>query len=123
MDVIENKESNKREQISKNDEVNVSDGIEDLKVGKSSLHSYVDNVEIEYDKRNQVDMSDDKDSAERYDISKNNNKNLLVLMRNLSECIRQKKSKNKIQNQTKQKLMKDTRQKIKNYLKLLIAKK
>ena len=63
MDVIENKESNKREQISKNDEVNVSDGIEDLKVGKSSLHSYVDNIETESDKRNLVDISDDKDST------------------------------------------------------------
>ena len=49
----------------------MSDIVEDLKVGKSSLHKYVDNVETEYDKRNLVDMSDEKDSVERDEISKN----------------------------------------------------
>ena len=48
----------------------MSDVIEDLKVGKFISHKYVDNVEIESDKRNQVDTSYDKDSAERYEISK-----------------------------------------------------
>ena len=33
------------------------------KVGKLSSHKYVDNVDTESDKRNQVNMSDDKDSA------------------------------------------------------------
>ena len=44
--------------------------IEDLKLGKMSSHKYVENVETEYNKRNLVDMSDDKDSFERYEISK-----------------------------------------------------
>ena len=37
-------------QISKNDEVKVSDIVENLKVGKLSSHQYVDNVETESDK-------------------------------------------------------------------------
>ena len=57
--------------MSKNDEVKVSDIIEDLKVGKSSSHKYLDNVRTESDKINQVDMSDDKDYSEIYEISKN----------------------------------------------------
>ena len=36
-----------REQINKNDEVKVSDIVENLKVGKLSSHKYVDNVETE----------------------------------------------------------------------------
>ena len=67
----DNKESYEREHISKNDEVKVSDVIEDFKVGKLSSHKYVDNVETEPDKINQVGMSDDKDSSERDDINKN----------------------------------------------------
>ena len=49
----------------------MSDIVEDLKVGKLSSHKYVDNVETESDKINMVDMSDGKNSSERYDISKN----------------------------------------------------
>ena len=49
----------------------MSDIVEDFKVGKLSLHKYVDNVETEYDKINLVDMSDEKDSDERDEISKN----------------------------------------------------
>ena len=71
MDTSDNKDSDEREQISKNDEVKVSDVIEDLKLIKLSWHKYVDNVETEFDKRNQVDMSDEKNSSERYEISKN----------------------------------------------------
>ena len=33
--------------------------LENLKVGKFSSHKYVDNVEIESDKINMVDMSDE----------------------------------------------------------------
>ena len=66
----DNKDTDEREHVSKNDEVNISDGIEDLKVVKLSSHKYVGNVETESDKRNQVDMSDDNYSTERYDISK-----------------------------------------------------
>ena len=49
----------------------MSDVIEDLKLGKLILHKYVENVEIESDKINQLGMSDDNDSAEIDDISKN----------------------------------------------------
>ena len=47
----DNMESDKREQINKNYEVRVSDIVEDLKVGKISLHRYVDKVETELDKK------------------------------------------------------------------------
>ena len=57
--------------MNKNDEVKVSDIIEDLKVVKLSLHKYVDCVEIEYDKRKLVDMIYYRDSSERYETSKN----------------------------------------------------
>ena len=43
----DNIESEEREQINKNDEVKVSDVVEDLKLGKLSSHKYVDNVETE----------------------------------------------------------------------------
>ena len=47
----DNMESDEIEQINKNDGVKVSDISEDLKLGKSSSHKYVDNVETEYDKK------------------------------------------------------------------------
>ena len=71
MNMIENKGSDDTEQLSKNNEVKVSGIIEDLKVRKLSLHKYVDYFETESDKGNMVDMSDDKDSAERDEISRN----------------------------------------------------
>ena len=49
----------------------MSDIVEDLKVGKLSSHKYVDNVETYRDKRNQVDMSGERDYLERDEISKN----------------------------------------------------
>ena len=58
--MIDNKDSDGREQISINDEVKVSYIVEDLKMGKLSLHKYVENVETESDKRNLMDMSDEK---------------------------------------------------------------
>ena len=72
----DNKDSDEREQTSKNDDVKVSDIVEDLKVGKLSSHKYVNNVEIESDKRNMVDMNDEKDSAETDEISKKDEKTL-----------------------------------------------
>ena len=48
-DMSDNMDSDEREQISKNDEVKLSDIVEDLKVGKLSLHKYVDNVETDSD--------------------------------------------------------------------------
>ena len=71
MNMIENKGSDDTEQLSKNNEVKVSGIIEDLKVRKLSLHKYVDYFETVSDKGNMVDMSDDKDSAERDEISRN----------------------------------------------------
>ena len=41
----DNKEYDERGQMSKNDEVTVSDTVEDLKVGKPSSHKYVGNVD------------------------------------------------------------------------------
>ena len=71
MDMSDNKDSYEREEIGNNYEVKVSDVIEELKVGKLSSHYYVDNVETEPDKINQVDIIDDKDSTLRYKISRN----------------------------------------------------
>ena len=76
MVISEKNYSNEREQISKNDEVKVSGVIEDLKVGKLSSHQYEDNVETKYDKRNQVDIIDYKDSDERDEISRNDEETL-----------------------------------------------
>ena len=70
-DMSDSKDSDEIEQIRKNDEVRVSDTVEDLKVRKFSQHKYVGNVETESDKINLVDMSDEKDYVEIYEISKN----------------------------------------------------
>ena len=67
----DNMESNKREQIGKNDEVKVSDILEYLIVIKLSLHKYVENVETESDFKKQVNMSDKNESVERDEINKN----------------------------------------------------
>ena len=61
----------------------MSDIVEDFKVGKLSSHKYVNNVETESDRRNLVEISDEKDSIERDDISKMMKKHLLMLMNNL----------------------------------------
>ena len=47
----DNIDSERSEQISKNDEVKVSGIVEDLIVGNLSSHKYVDNVETESDKK------------------------------------------------------------------------
>ena len=49
----------------------MSDIIEYLKLGKLSLHKNLDNDGKEYDEINPMDISDDKNSDERYQISKN----------------------------------------------------
>ena len=41
----DDKDSDERDQISKNDEVKMSNVIEDLKLGKLSSHKNLDNVE------------------------------------------------------------------------------
>ena len=45
-------------------------------MGKLSSHKYVDNVDTESDKKNHVDMSDYRDSTERYGIGKNDEETL-----------------------------------------------
>ena len=45
MDMSDDKESNKRDQISKNDEEKVTEDIEVLKLGKLSSQKNIDNIE------------------------------------------------------------------------------
>ena len=54
----------------------MSDIVEDLRVGKLCSHIYVENVETESDKGNLVNMSDEKEFVERYEISKNDDETL-----------------------------------------------
>ena len=42
-----------------------------MKLIKFSSERYIDNVEKEYDERNWIDMSDEKDSDERYQMGEN----------------------------------------------------
>ena len=69
----DNVDTDEREHIDKNDGVKVYDIVEDLKVGKLSLHKYLDNVETGSDKTNLVDISEEKDSVEGDAIHKNDN--------------------------------------------------
>ena len=46
MDISDDKDSDERDQISKNNEVNVGDVIEYLKLGKLSSHKNLDMVDI-----------------------------------------------------------------------------
>ena len=65
MDISEDKESDKRYQISKNGKEKVTEDIEVLKLGKLSSHKNIDNIEKLSDERKRMDMSDDKESDER----------------------------------------------------------
>ena len=71
MDMSDDKEYDEGDQISKNDEERMNDDIEVFKLGKLSSEKYDDNIEKKKDERNQMYMSDDRDSDERYQISKN----------------------------------------------------
>ena len=71
MDIIGYREFDARDQINKNDEEKVTEDIEVLKLGKFSLQKNIDNIEKEYDERDRMDMSDEKYSDEREQISKN----------------------------------------------------
>ena len=64
----DDKDSDERYQISKNDEEIVTDVIEVLKLGKLISQKNIDKVEKEYDKRNWMDMIDDEESDERDQI-------------------------------------------------------
>ena len=66
------KESDERDQISKDDEETVTGDIEVLKLGKLSSQKNIDNIEKESDEINWMDMSDDEYSNERYHIIKHN---------------------------------------------------
>ena len=58
----DDKKSDEREQISKNDEEKVTEDIEVLKLGKLSSQKNIDNIEKYSNEGNQMDMSGDKDS-------------------------------------------------------------
>ena len=65
-DVSNNKKSDGRYQISKIEEEKVTEDTEVLKLGKLSSHKNIDSIEKYFDEGNSMDMSDDKDSVERY---------------------------------------------------------
>ena len=67
----DDKESDERDQIIINNEEKVSNVIEVLKLGKLSSQKIMDNPEKEYNEINRMEISDDKDCYERYQISKN----------------------------------------------------
>ena len=58
----DNKESEERDQIIKNDKEKVTDVIEVLKMEKLSSQKNMENVEKESDGINWIDVSDNKDS-------------------------------------------------------------
>ena len=62
------RESDERDHISKNDQEIVTDDIEVFQLGKLSSKKTDDNIEKESDEGNRMDMSDDKDYYERYQI-------------------------------------------------------
>ena len=64
-------ESDEIYQISKNDEEIVTDDIEGLKLVKLSSQKNIDNIEKYYFKTNWMDITDDKGSYEKAQISKN----------------------------------------------------
>ena len=66
----DDKYSEERDQTSKNHEEKMTEDIEVFKLGKLSSRKNDDNIEKESDERNQMDMSDDKDYDERYQIDK-----------------------------------------------------
>ena len=66
--------SDERYQTSKNDQEIVTGDIEVFKLGKLSSKKNDDNIEKESDEGNRMDMSDDKDYDERYQIDKTTKK-------------------------------------------------
>ena len=71
IDISNDKDSDKRDHMGKNDEERVTDDIEVLKLVKLSSWKNIYNIEKEYDERNWMDMRDNKDSDERHNIGKN----------------------------------------------------
>ena len=72
MDMSDDKKSDEINRISNNDEWKVTEDIEVLKLVKWSSQKNIENIEKYSDETNRVDVSDDKDSDERYHTSKNN---------------------------------------------------
>ena len=70
-----------------------------------------------------VDMSDERDSAERDQISKNHKETLTGVDEESEQIDMINKKGQDGLNQKNRQLMKEIRQKFQNYLKLLIAKK
>ena len=56
------KEYDERDQIGENDEERVIDDIKVLNLGKMSSQKSIENIQKESDKRNRMDMRDDKKS-------------------------------------------------------------
>ena len=79
MDMSDDKEYDERDQINKNDEERVTDDIEVFKLVKLSLKKNNDNIEKESDKGNWMDMNDENESDERYQIDKMMKKQLLII--------------------------------------------
>ena len=79
--IIDDKESDERYQISKNDQKKMTEDIEILKLQKltSEKRNY---LEKKSDKINIMDISDDKDSDKRDQISKNDEANVPGVVEN-----------------------------------------
>ena len=71
IDMIDGKESDKRDQIGESDEDRLTDDIEFLKQGNLSSQKNIDDIDKESDEKNWIDIIDDKESDERDQISKN----------------------------------------------------
>ena len=87
MYMSDDKDSDERYQISKNNEEKVSDVIEVLKLGKLSTQKNIDNVQKESDENNWMDMSDDKKYDKRDQISTNDE----IIVADVIEVLKQGK--------------------------------
>ena len=83
----DDKDSDERYQISKNNEEKVSDVIEVLKLGKLSTQKNIDNVQKESDENNWMDMSDDK----KYDKRDQTSTNDEIIVADVIEVLKQGK--------------------------------
>ena len=72
----DDKDSDERYQIDKNDEERVTNDIEVLKLGKFGSQKNTDNVEKESDERNRMDVIDGKEYDERYQMVESKEDNL-----------------------------------------------
>ena len=72
----DDKESDERDQIDKNDGERVTNDIEVLKLGKFSSQKNTDNIEKESYERNRIDMIYDKESDERDQIGESKSDDL-----------------------------------------------